>query len=102
MATGLRIYPQSMAQYLALSQLAAKPSPQRSLGSMRVYSNNMESSAMSARHKLNSASIQGAFIVAGIAGWAFGSWSVFLIAIAILLVCSMHSGDIRPNAGNRR
>ena len=57
---------------------------------------------MGARQKLNTAAIQGAFIVAGIAGWAFGSWSVFAIAIAILLVCAMHSGDIRPSAGNRR
>ena len=57
---------------------------------------------MGARQKLNTAAIQGAFIFAGIAGWAFESWYVFLIAITIMLVGAMHSGDIRPSAGNRR
>ena len=29
--------------------------------------------------------------------WIAGSWSVFIITAAILLVLNLHAGDIRPN-----
>ena len=56
---------------------------------------------MSARHKLNQGYIQGALVVAGVIGVACGSWTVFLIAAAILVGLSVYSGEIRPTGGPR-
>lgn len=50
---------------------------------------------MSAKHKLNSANVLGALIVAGLAGGITGSFGVFLTAFAVLCVLGWHSGDIR-------
>jgi hypothetical protein len=55
---------------------------------------------MSARTKLNVATINGAILVAGLAGWALGSWPVFLLGSAALITLGLHAGDIRP--GRRR
>jgi hypothetical protein len=50
---------------------------------------------MSAKHKLNSANVLGALLVAGLLGGVTGSFGVFLIALIALLVASYHAGDIR-------
>jgi hypothetical protein len=50
---------------------------------------------MSARKKLNAANFLGSFIVAGLIGGVTGSWIVFWIAFASLLLAAYHAGDIR-------
>ena len=55
---------------------------------------------VSARHKLNAASVHGSTLIAALIGWLFGSWLVFLLAVAVLIATSLHAGDIRP--GQRR
>lgn len=57
---------------------------------------------MGARHKLNTAHVNGALIVAGLFGLVFGSLLVFLVVLAVLIVGSLHSGDIRPLGRRRR
>ena len=52
---------------------------------------------MGAREKLNSAYTMGSLIVAGLLGWATGSWIIFIIAAAVLLGLGLNSGDIRPS-----
>jgi hypothetical protein len=51
---------------------------------------------MSAKHKLNSAHLLGAAIVAGLIGGVTGSLPAFGIAFALLLVAGYNAGDIRP------
>lgn len=53
---------------------------------------------MSARLKLNSAAIQGALIIGGLIGWAFGSWLAFFITAVTILATALHSRDIRTTA----
>ena len=48
-----------------------------------------------AKHKLNQAHINGALVLAGIVGLGSGSFVVFLIAMAIFLGVSVHTGAIR-------
>jgi hypothetical protein len=50
---------------------------------------------MSAKHKLNSAHFLGALLLASLAGGLAGSWSVFLVALAGLLLAGIVAGDIR-------
>jgi len=50
---------------------------------------------MNARVKLNSANTHGALVVAGLLGWVFGSWDLFLIAALVLIISAIHSGSIR-------
>jgi hypothetical protein len=50
---------------------------------------------MSAKHRLNAAHFYGSVVVAGLLGWVTGSVTVFLIALAALLVAGLHAGDIR-------
>jgi hypothetical protein len=50
---------------------------------------------MGAKAKLNSAFFNGAVVIAGLVGWLAGSWLVFLIALAILLLGSVYAGNIR-------
>ncbi len=57
---------------------------------------------MSARHKLNQAVIQGCLIVAALVGLLFQSWTVFLLAAAVLVGLSVHSGEIRGPARRKR
>ena len=57
---------------------------------------------MNARLKLNSANIQGALIVAGLVGWAFGSWIVFGVVAAVLLVSAHYEGSIRTTTKPRK
>lgn len=48
-----------------------------------------------AKHKLNLASFHIAVIVSGLIGLGSGSFLVFLIAMAVFLGVSYHSGAIR-------
>lgn len=50
---------------------------------------------MSAKHKLNQAHVLGALLVAGVIGWVTGSWIVFGVALATLVLAGCHAGDIR-------
>jgi hypothetical protein len=49
-----------------------------------------------ARHKLNGAYFLGALLIAGLVGAMFESWTVFMIAAGVLIMSSVHDGDIRP------
>lgn len=55
---------------------------------------------MSARHKLNSAAVQGALVVGGLVGAVTGSWTACFLCAAVLVVTAIHSGGIR--SGRRR
>lgn len=50
---------------------------------------------MNARLKLNTAFVQGSFVVAAVAGAASGSWTVFAIVATILVGGAYYSGEIR-------
>ena len=56
----------------------------------------MATSHKTARHKLNGAYLLGALLIAGLAGAMFESWMVFMIAAGVLIVTSIHDGNIRP------
>ena len=50
---------------------------------------------MSAKHKLNAAYVNGALIIAAIAGMATGSVGVFLLVAIVLIIGGMQDGSIR-------
>jgi hypothetical protein len=50
---------------------------------------------MGARHKLNTAAINGILVVAGAIAFFCQSWTVFWVLVAILGASAIHSGDIR-------
>jgi hypothetical protein len=50
---------------------------------------------MFAKHKLNSAHFCGAMLIAALIGGLTGSWLVFVVALAALLVAAYLAGDIR-------
>jgi hypothetical protein len=50
---------------------------------------------MGARQKLNSGPVNGALLVAGLIGGLTGSWTIFGLALAGLLVSKIMGGDIR-------
>jgi len=50
---------------------------------------------MGARQKLNSGHVNGALVVAGLIGGLTGSWGLFAVALAGLLVSKLMGGDIR-------
>jgi hypothetical protein len=50
---------------------------------------------MSAKHKLNSVHFLGSLGLAGLVGGVSGSWLVFFIALAGLLVAGFMARDIR-------
>ena len=52
---------------------------------------------MSARQKLNRAFLNGILLLAAILGAAAQSWLVFTIALALLLIASVITGEIRMN-----
>jgi ABC-type antimicrobial peptide transport system permease subunit len=56
---------------------------------------------MGARTKLNSASVNGAIVVAALIGYATGSWDIFWLALLVLMASSLYSGAIRPGRGRR-
>jgi hypothetical protein len=51
---------------------------------------------LSARHKLNVATVNGAIVIASIVGWATGSPLAFLLTGGVLIAMAIHAGDIRP------
>ena len=57
---------------------------------------------MGARTKLNEVNVLGALAIAGLVGILTGSWTVFLVAGALLVAAGVYSGDIRPSKGRRR
>ena len=57
---------------------------------------------MGARNKLNAANLKIAAFIAGVIGLVSGSCYVFLIALAILVISGLASGDIRPDPTDRR
>ena len=56
---------------------------------------------MSARHKLNQACVNGALLVAGLAGACAESWTVFIALLVILVGLSIHAGNIRTSSTGR-
>ena len=48
-----------------------------------------------ARNKLNAAAIRGVVLVAGLLALLIGSWPIFWLLVAVLLVTSIMDGDIR-------
>ena len=50
---------------------------------------------MGARQKLNEANVFGAIVIAGILGFASGSWIVFAVASAVFIGIAHLNGDIR-------
>lgn len=56
----------------------------------------MAASHKTARHKLNRAHFLGVLLIAGLVGAMFESWMAFLIAAGVLIVSSVHDGNIRP------
>jgi hypothetical protein len=49
-----------------------------------------------AKHKLNSANLLGALLIAGLIGWLTESFTVFVIALIALVVAALHAGNLRP------
>src|SRR4051812_3987106 len=56
---------------------------------------NSEATTMSARTKLNLAYTQGCLLLAAVLGLVAGSWTVFVAALAVSIVGSLHAGEIR-------
>ncbi len=54
---------------------------------------------MSARKKLNGAAVHGALGVAALIGAVTGSWGVFWLAAAALVMSSVYDGSIRGRGG---
>ncbi len=50
---------------------------------------------MNARKKLNVAYLNGCLLVAGIVGIVAGSWPVFVVALAVVALVSIYTGNIR-------
>jgi hypothetical protein len=57
---------------------------------------------MSARKKLNAAYLNGALLLAGAAGILSGSWSVFAVAFAGVVIGNIIAGSIRFGSSNRK
>ena len=57
--------------------------------------NSNREALLTARHKINASVIHGAFLVAALVAWVFGSWTVFLLTLAVLIGTAIHSGDVR-------
>ena len=55
---------------------------------------------MGAREKLNGVYLTGCLLVAGVAGLATGSLTVFIVVLAALVAIGLVDGNIRPR--NRR
>jgi hypothetical protein len=56
---------------------------------------------MNARSKLNCAYFNGSVIIAGIIGLLIQSWPIFIVALIVLVVGNVLSGEIRPRSKNR-
>jgi hypothetical protein len=56
---------------------------------------------MPAREKLNSAYIHGSLFFAVVAGWVSSSWTVFAVALVVLLAANLAAGEIRLSKRGR-
>ncbi len=56
---------------------------------------------MAARQKLNVAFVNGALIVAAVAGWVFKSWAVFVVTAVVLIGGAIYCGDVSLGARRR-
>jgi hypothetical protein len=56
---------------------------------------------MGARNKLNVAHLNGNLLIAGLAGMFTGSFLVFAVGLAILVILDVHTGGIRPTKRDR-
>jgi hypothetical protein len=54
-----------------------------------------EGLTLSAKHKLNGAHLDFALLLAGVAGLACQSWTVFFVVFVVLTVIALIAGDIR-------
>ena len=63
--------------------------------SLSLFKEHDMTEKYTAKHKLNLATFQIAVIVSGLIGIGSGSFVVFLIAMAIFLGVSVHTGAIR-------
>ena len=50
---------------------------------------------MGARQRLDSAYLTGILLIAAVIGGATNSWAIFLVVTGVLIVASIHGGDIR-------
>ena len=57
---------------------------------------------MGARHKLNQAYFNGSLIIAGVVGLATESFGLFVVVLGVLIMCNMHSGEIRLDQNRNR
>jgi hypothetical protein len=57
---------------------------------------------LGARTKLNEANVLSSLGAAGVLGFLTGSFTVFLIAGAVLIAAGLYAGDIRPGKGKSR
>lgn len=51
---------------------------------------------MGAREKLNVSHINGSLFLAALVGWLAQSWSVFVLALVILIALDLYAGHVRP------
>jgi hypothetical protein len=51
---------------------------------------------MGARRKLNTAYAVGSLVLAIMVGVAFQSFTVFILALVVLVGCNLYLGEIRP------
>jgi hypothetical protein len=63
--------------------------------------NGREEAEMNARQKLNSGHVNGALLVAGLVGGFTGSWTIFGLALAGLVITKLIGGDIRLKGRKR-
>jgi hypothetical protein len=56
---------------------------------------------MNARQKLNGGHVNGALLVAGLIGGLSGSWTIFCLALAGLVLTKFLGGDIRLKGRKR-
>ena len=82
------------------------PVPVQGVGRRLTYDNHQNNTGgivlPSARHKLNSAYINGVLLISGVAGVLAQSWGVFFVVAGILTVTSICAGEIRLNKQTRR
>lgn len=51
---------------------------------------------MNSRNKLNIAYFNGSVALAGLVGLLVDSWSIFAVALVVLVIGNVFTGDIRP------
>lgn len=52
---------------------------------------------MGARAKLNAAYFHGSLLLAALLGLLVQSWPLFILALIVLLISNLYSGEIRPD-----